>query len=183
MRRRLHRRNLVVWSQSAGSVGRYSAPPFTRRRWIRRWIRTRRAAHRRRPDAPGTRRARPLAPLASRGGAHGGRRHVARRPGRYGSPARLWLLLSAPLIPGSPKADRMRRPEVEGSPRSTRGEPLLDVRCRGRVPERCHGQGGRQPAPRRVRSARCARPSRASSPPPLPSRPERRCSASGRGIP
>ena len=25
----------------------------------------------------------------------------------------LWLLLSAPLIPASPKADRMRRPEVE----------------------------------------------------------------------
>ena len=25
----------------------------------------------------------------------------------------LWLLLSAPLIPASPEADRMRRPEVE----------------------------------------------------------------------
>ena len=40
MRQRSHRRNLVVWSQSAGSVGRYGAPPFTRRRRIRRWIRT-----------------------------------------------------------------------------------------------------------------------------------------------
>jgi len=34
-----------------------------------------------------------------------------------------------------------------------------------------------------ARSARCARPSRASSPPPLPSRPGRRCSGSGRGTP
>jgi len=40
MRRRSHRRNLVVWSQSAGSAGRYGAPPFTRGRRIRRWIRT-----------------------------------------------------------------------------------------------------------------------------------------------
>src|SRR6201985_3192942 len=40
MRQRSHRRNLVVWSQSAGSVGKYGAPPFTRRRRIRRWIRT-----------------------------------------------------------------------------------------------------------------------------------------------
>jgi hypothetical protein len=40
MRLRSHRRNLVVRSQSAGSVGRYGAPPFTRRRRIRRRIRT-----------------------------------------------------------------------------------------------------------------------------------------------
>ena len=39
MRQRSHRRNLVVWSQSAGSVGRYGARPFTRRRRIRKWIR------------------------------------------------------------------------------------------------------------------------------------------------
>ena len=37
---RSRRRNLIGWSQSAGSVGRYGAPPFTRRRPIRRWIRT-----------------------------------------------------------------------------------------------------------------------------------------------
>jgi hypothetical protein len=30
-----HRRNLMIWSQSAGSVGRYGAPPFTRTRRIR----------------------------------------------------------------------------------------------------------------------------------------------------
>ena len=40
MRQRSHRRNLVVWSQSASSVSRHGAPPFTRRRQIRRWIRT-----------------------------------------------------------------------------------------------------------------------------------------------
>ena len=73
--------------------------------------------------------------------------------------------------------------QARGQARSTRGEPLLGVRCRGHIPERCHGQGGRQSAARGVRSARCARPSRASSPPPLPSRPGRRCSGSGRGTP
>jgi hypothetical protein len=40
MRLRSHRRNLVVWSQSASSVGRSGAPPFTRTRRIRKWIRT-----------------------------------------------------------------------------------------------------------------------------------------------
>ena len=43
MRLRRHRRNLVVWSQSAGSVGRYGAPRFTapsRTRRIRRFLRT-----------------------------------------------------------------------------------------------------------------------------------------------
>ena len=39
MRLRAHRRNLVLWSQSASSIGRYVAPPFTRTRRIRRWIR------------------------------------------------------------------------------------------------------------------------------------------------
>jgi hypothetical protein len=40
---RRHRRNLVVWSQSAGPVGRYGAPRFTapsRTRRIRRFLRT-----------------------------------------------------------------------------------------------------------------------------------------------
>jgi hypothetical protein len=43
MRLRRHRRNLVVWSQSAGPGGRYGAPPFTgpaRTRRIRRFLRT-----------------------------------------------------------------------------------------------------------------------------------------------
>ena len=39
MRRRAHRRNLVLWSQSASSIGRYGASPLTRTRRIRRWIR------------------------------------------------------------------------------------------------------------------------------------------------
>ena len=40
MRPRSPRRNLVVWSQSASSVGRSGTAPFTRTRRIRRWIRT-----------------------------------------------------------------------------------------------------------------------------------------------
>jgi hypothetical protein len=36
---RSHRRNLVLWSQSASSIGRCGAPRFTRTRRIRRWIR------------------------------------------------------------------------------------------------------------------------------------------------
>jgi hypothetical protein len=43
MRLRPHRRNLVVWSQSAGPVGRYGVPGFTRlprTRRVRRGIRT-----------------------------------------------------------------------------------------------------------------------------------------------
>src|SRR5690242_1529707 len=62
----------------------------------------RRAAHRRRPEAPGPRRAGPLAAPASRRGAHDGRRHVARRPGRHGSPARTVASLDRPAHPGQP---------------------------------------------------------------------------------
>jgi len=40
MRLRSHRRNLVVWSQSAGSADRFGAQRFTRTRRIRRCIRT-----------------------------------------------------------------------------------------------------------------------------------------------
>jgi hypothetical protein len=40
MRLRAQRRNLVVWSQATSSAGRSGAPPFTRTRRIRRWIRT-----------------------------------------------------------------------------------------------------------------------------------------------
>jgi hypothetical protein len=36
MRLRPHRRNLVIWHQSAGSAGRYDIPPFTRSRRTRR---------------------------------------------------------------------------------------------------------------------------------------------------
>jgi hypothetical protein len=113
MRQRSHRRNLVVWSQSAGSVGRCGAPPFTRRRRIRRWIRTgalltvvglmplaRAVRARWRPMlAGGVLTVVGVMWLDGPGG-------MVVLPG-------LWLLLSAPLIPASPKADRMRRPEVE----------------------------------------------------------------------
>ena len=40
MRLRAHRRNLVVWSPSVGSAGRYGAPRLTRTRRVHRRIRT-----------------------------------------------------------------------------------------------------------------------------------------------
>ena len=40
MRLRPHQRNLMIRSSSVGPAGRYGAPPFTRTKPIRRWIRT-----------------------------------------------------------------------------------------------------------------------------------------------
>ena len=113
MRLRSRRRNLVVWSQSAGSVGRCGAPPFTWRRRIRRWIRTGvlLTVVGLRPLARAVRaRWRPV--LA------GGVLTVVGvmwldGPGGMVLLPGLWLLLSAPLNPASPKADHMRRPEAE----------------------------------------------------------------------
>ena len=113
MRQRSHRRNLVVWSQSAGSVGRYGAPQFTRRRRIRRWIRTGAllTVVGLMPLARAV-RARWRALLAGAVLTMVGIIWLDGPGGLVLLPG-LWLLLSAPLISASPKADRMRRPEVE----------------------------------------------------------------------
>jgi hypothetical protein len=108
-----HRRNLVVWSQSASSVGRYGTPPSTRTRRICRWMRTVALL-----TVVG------LMPLARGGRARwltllaGGVFTVVGLMLRSGPGGVIFvpgflLLLSAPLIPASPKADRMRRSELE----------------------------------------------------------------------
>jgi hypothetical protein len=114
MRQRSHRRNLVVWSQSAGSAGRYGAPPFTRRRRIRRWIRTGAllTVVGLMPLARAVRaRWRPL--LAGGGVLTAVGVIWLDGPGGMVLLPGLWLLLTAPLNPASPEADRMRRREVE----------------------------------------------------------------------
>ncbi len=115
MRLRAHRRNLVVWSPSVGSAGRYGAPRLTRlarARRIRRWIRTgavlmviglMRLARAIRP------RWRPLLAggvLTVAGVMLRGAWGAVLLPG-------LLFLLSAPLVPARPKTDRMRRAELE----------------------------------------------------------------------
>src|SRR2546429_1839777 len=102
MRQRTHRRNLVVWRQSAGSVGRYGAPPFTRRRRIRRWIRTGALL-----TVVGLM---PLAravrarwrPLLAGGVLTAVGVMLLDRPGGVGLLPRLWLFLSAPPLPRTP---------------------------------------------------------------------------------
>jgi hypothetical protein len=113
MRLRPHRRELVVWSQSASSIGRYGTQPVTRTRRIRRCIRT--AALLTVVGLMTVARAvrvRWRTPLAGgvlmvlgvilRGG-----------PGSVVLLLGFLLLVSGPLIPASPKADRMRRSELE----------------------------------------------------------------------
>ena len=112
---RPHRRNLVVWRQSAGSAGR-SGSPFSglaRTGRIRRWIRTgtllsvvavlrlaRAARARWRPLLPGT--VLTAAGVALRGGAGA----MVLLPG-------LMFLVATPLTPASTKADRRRRSKLE----------------------------------------------------------------------
>jgi len=113
---RPHRRNLLVWSQSAGPVGRYDPPRFTapsRTRRIRRFLRTgvlltilglmplaTGARARWRMVLPGV--VLTVAGVIYRGDPAG----VVLLPG-------LLLLFSAPLVPASPRADRIRRSELE----------------------------------------------------------------------
>jgi hypothetical protein len=114
MRLRAHRRNLVLWSQSASSIGRYDAPPFTRTRRIRRWIRVGALL-----TVVG------LMPLARAGWARwrlllaGGLLTVVgvMLHGGLGGVILLFLA-SAPFVPARPKAarpeaDRMRRADLE----------------------------------------------------------------------
>ena len=109
MRLRAHRRNLVLWSQSASSIGRDGAPPFTRTRRIRRWIRV---------GALLT--VVSLMPLARAGRSRwrlllaGGLLTVADVMLRGGLGGVILLfLVSASLVPARPKSDRMRRAELE----------------------------------------------------------------------
>jgi hypothetical protein len=110
---RSHRRNLVVWSQSAGSADRLGARRFTRTRRIRRCVRTGAllAVVGLMPLARFG-RVRWLLPLAGavltmvgfmlRGPASG----VVFLPG-------LVCLVFAPLVPARATTDRMRRSELE----------------------------------------------------------------------
>src|SRR5271154_1901191 len=114
MRLRAQRRNLVVWSQSRGTyrASRVTRPARARR--IRRWIRigmlltvlrllplARAVRGRWRPLLAGT--VLTAAGVMLRGSTVGS---VVLLPG-------LLLLLSAPLIPGTPETDRMQRSELE----------------------------------------------------------------------
>jgi hypothetical protein len=109
MRLRAHRRNLVLWSQSASSIGRCGAPPFTRTRRIRRWIRVGALL-----TVVG------LMPLARAGRTRwrlllaGGLLTVVGVMLRGGLGGVILLFLaSAPFVLARPKADRMRRAELE----------------------------------------------------------------------
>jgi hypothetical protein len=115
MRLPAHRRNLVVWSPSVGSAGRYGTPRFTqlaRTRRIHRWTHTgallmiigvMRLARAARP------RWRPV--LA--GGVLTGFGIVAAVVWGLVLLPGLLFFLSAALIPARPKTDRSRRAEVE----------------------------------------------------------------------
>lgn len=110
---RPHRRNLVVWNQSVGSAGRFGAAPSTRTRRIRRRIRAvallavvglmrvaRAVGSRWRPLLAGG--------VLTAGGAilHGSAGAAAVLIG-------VMFLVSAPLMPPSPEANRRPRSKLE----------------------------------------------------------------------
>jgi hypothetical protein len=109
---RPHRRNLVLWRQSAGLAGRNGAPRIPRHRRTRRWIRrgalltlvgllalARGVRARWRPILAGV-------TLTVAGS-------VLRGPGVIFLLPGLMLLMSAPLLPGRSPADRSRRSKLE----------------------------------------------------------------------
>jgi hypothetical protein len=113
MRMRPRRRNLVVWRQSAGPTRSCAAPPRTRAKRIRRWIRTGvlLAVIGLMPLtlAVWARRWQLLAGSAlTIAGVmlRGGQASIVLLPG-------LLLLLSAPIVPASSAADRTRHSELE----------------------------------------------------------------------
>ncbi len=113
MRLRPHRRNLVVWSQSASSAGRFGAPSFMRTRRIRRWIRTA-ALLTIIGLMPFPRAVRGRWRTVLAGGVLTAVGVTMRDgPGGLVLLPGLWFLLTAPLVPATRKADRVRRPELE----------------------------------------------------------------------
>ena len=115
MRQQAHRRNVVVWHQSAGSTGRHGTPrptrPFRTRR-SRRWFRTgallmiigvMRLARAARPR---------WRPLLAGGVLTVGGVVAAVVWGLVLLPGLLFFL-SAALVPARPKTDRSRRAEME----------------------------------------------------------------------
>jgi hypothetical protein len=116
MRLRRHRRNLVVWNQSAGPAGKHVTPPSTapaRTRRIRRWIRVGvlLAIFGLMHPAPGV-RTRWRLTLAGVVLTAVGVMFRADRAGVVLLPGLLFLL-SAPLIPAGPQADHAQRAELE----------------------------------------------------------------------
>jgi hypothetical protein len=114
MRLRSRRRNLVVWSQSAGSADRCGDARVRRTRRFRRWIRIGmlltvlgllpllRAV-----------RARWKPLLAGTGLTVGGVILRGSGPGSAMLLPGLMLLMAAPLLPGTGHADRLQRTELE----------------------------------------------------------------------
>jgi hypothetical protein len=113
MRRRPHRRSLVVWSQSASPAGRCGSLRLARAERIRRWIHVGAllvVLGLMRLAGPVRGRWRPILAggvltavgVTMRDGPGG----LVLLPG-------LWFLLTAPLVPATSKADRVQRSELE----------------------------------------------------------------------